>query len=343
MLVVSEDQVFDIDRVLSYASRYMKNLKHIQIKLLHNLDKTVMSAEVLQSFLHLRKGNLESLVWGRYPSTDFTNGGKVWTELHGLKYVEMTHPIFSNCKDLVKIINQQQKTIECLSLISIKLGDNRGTRNDWTNVASSIGKCRHLIRLNLNQHILRDSDMEVLLSSLPNLKVLLLCGPLNIKGGHLTDKTCKIIARTCKELREINLAYQGKITFTGIKRVLKSCQHLRNIRLSMVLSQMDVISMHNMAPSLIFMTMRFEFDQAQFDELIEATHGLVVFCHYDNTLLNNGERLSEETQRRYLHREALLQMYDMRLDDPKVTDEWALLDTFKNQIHRIEYVGNPLA
>jgi len=33
----------------------------------------------------------------------------------------------------------------------------------------------------------------------------------------------------------------------------------------------------------------------------------------------------------------------MRLDDPKVTDEWALLDTFKNQIHRIEYVGNPLA
>ena len=127
-----------------------------------------------------------------------------------------------------------------------------------------------MVRLNLNQNLLRDSDLEVLLSSLPNLKILLLCGPLKTKGGHLTDKSCKIIAKTCPGLLEIDLVYQEKITFAGIKRVLKSCQHLRGIRLSMVLSQADVMSMHNLAPNLIYMSLRFGFDDKSFSDLMEA-------------------------------------------------------------------------
>jgi len=319
-------------------------LKHVQFEL--NGYDTTMSTNVLLSFLQSSKGNLESLVWGRYPLADFTDGGKVWTELHGLKYIELVPPIFNNYKDLVKVINQQQETIECLSLINIRLGDSRGTRYDWSNIASSISKCRHLIRLNMNQHLLRDSDMEGLLSSLPNLKTLLLCGPKNqrgqsnSKGGHLTDKSCKIIARTCKELREINLACQEKITLSGIKRILKNCQNLRNIRMSLVVSQTDAISMHNLAPSLIFMTMRYDFGEDCYGELIEATEGRVVFSHYDTyTFDYSGQKLSEEalhrlsdeTYERYADRQAFIQVYDRGVDDPKVTDEWAFLDTFNNQ------------
>ena len=164
-------------------------------------------------------------------------------------------------------------------LISIKLGETvrgatRGTRNDWSHIASAISQCKHLIRLNLNQNLLRDSDMEVLLSSLPNLKVLLLCGPIDSKGGHLTDKSCKIISKACPELRGFDLCYHRKITITGIKRILKNCQHLRNIRMSLVVSQTDAISMHNLAPSLIYISFMFGFDEASYGELIRPQKGV---------------------------------------------------------------------
>jgi len=325
----------------------MHNLKNVSITLNKYYevgnDTNMISTDELKSFLKSNKGQLDSIRVDMMINmmierkcfsmcTALTNGGEIWTELHGLKLLDMIVPVFNNCKVLVKVINQQQKTIQSLGLICIRLGDSRGARYDWSNIALSIIKCRHLIRLNLNQHLLRDSDMEVLLSSLPNLKVLLLCGPIGSKGGHLTDKSCKIIARTCKELREINLAYQEKITITGIKRVLKSCQRLRNIRISLVLSQTDVISMHHLAPSLIFMTVRFGFNEECYGEVIEATNGLVVFHHYDTrTLEYCGDELSEETLRRFVDREALVDMYNRNVDNPKVIDDWAFLDTFKNE------------
>jgi len=343
MLVVKDEQVFDIDRVLSYASRYMHNLKHLHLRLNEYcmVGNNIISSNRIQSFLSSNAGQLDSLTfgWEMDISTNLsfrkscavcisaTNGGTIWTELHGLKLLDMKHPIFCNCKDLIKVINQQRETIKALDLVSIEFGLNQiGTRNDWSNIASSIRKCSHLIRLNLNQNLLRDSDMEVLLSSLPNLKILLLCGPLKTKGGHLTDKTCKLIAKICPGLLEIDLVYQEKITFAGIKRLLKSCKHLRGIRLSMVLSQADVMIMHNLAPTMIYMSLRFGFDDESFSKLMEAMHGHVVLNNYDDDLGRTAWGLSKESSKQLKETQMILDKYHKNTEDPKVIDDWAFFD-----------------
>ena len=116
MLAVYDKQVLDIDRVLSYSSRYMKNLKHVRISLSEYHNTINISTDILRSFLKSNVGQLDSFTfdWMRDTSTytdlitfspvyiTLTNGGEIWTELHGLKVLEITHPIFDNCKGLVK-------------------------------------------------------------------------------------------------------------------------------------------------------------------------------------------------------------------------------------------------
>jgi len=346
MLVVHDKQVLDIDRVLSYASRYMQNLKHVSITLNKYYEvgnnTNMISRDELKSFLKSNKGQLDSIrvdmmmnmmierkcVW---MCSTLTNGGEIWTELHGLKLLDMLLPVFGNCNELVKVINQQQRTIESLGLICIRLGLTKGTRNDWSNIAQSISKCRRLVRLNLNQNLLRDSDMEVLLSSLPNLKILTLCGPrcTGAKRGNLTDKTCKIVSKMCPGLREIDLSGHEKVTLAGIKRVLKSCQYLRKIRTSMVLSRTDVIGMLNLAPNLIELRFKFCFDAASFGELIETTCGSVTFSDVDDRSERKVTGVSKEAYTKYLELHKLLEVYQKNVDNPKVIDEWAFLDDLK--------------
>ena len=350
MLVLHDEKVPNLDRLLMYASRYMGNLKHVKLRLteFHKVgNNTNVSTDILRSFLKSKVEQLDSLTFDwemdlrtgiLYKKsiavfTSLTNGGNILTELHGLKLLDMLHPIFNNCNELIKVINQQQKTIQALDLVAIQFGyRNRGTRNDWSHIASSISKCRNLVRLNLNQNLLRDSDMEVLLSSLQNLKILLLCGPLNGKGGHLTDKTCKVISKTCPGLKEIDLVYHEKITFAGIKRVLKSCQHLVSIRLSMVLSQTDVMSMHNLAPNLIYMSMRFGFDDECFSELLEAMHGHVVLNDYDDVSDRTSWGLSDKTSMQLEQTQIILDEYHKNAENPKVIDDWEFVGTFKNKV-----------
>ena len=169
MLVVHDKKVFDIDRVLNYATRYMHSLKHVSITLKEYYkvgNNTIISTDMLKSFLKSNEGQLDSLRVDMmmnmmierkcfWMCSTLTNGGEIWTELYGLKNLDMILPTFGSCKDLVKVINQQQKTIESLGLICIRLGFTKGTRNDWSNIASSVSKCKHLIRLNLNQNLLR--------------------------------------------------------------------------------------------------------------------------------------------------------------------------------------------
>ena len=149
MLVAKDKQLFDMDRLMSYASRYMHNLKHVHLSLSEYciVGNNIISSNIIQSFLRSNAGQLDSLTfdWEMDISSSLsfrkscavcmsaTNGGKIWTELRGLKLLDMKHPIFSNCKDLIKVINQQRETIEALELISIEFGLNQiGTRNDWS-------------------------------------------------------------------------------------------------------------------------------------------------------------------------------------------------------------------
>jgi len=131
------------DLILNYASRYMKNLKHVEFEL--DKDRPLhISPDIVCSFLRSIRGTLESLHWP-ISITKFSSGcleltkqltsdGKVWTELHGLKVIQMNDPVFSNCQDLVRVIKQQQDSILALNLVHMALGaqDTRSwMRNDW--------------------------------------------------------------------------------------------------------------------------------------------------------------------------------------------------------------------
>ena len=155
----------NFDLILNYASKYMKNLQHVRLKINDDREcNTIhLTSGVLQSFLESNKAQLDSFV-----SNDCmecgkrkTNSGKVWLQLEGLKVLEMTFPIFSNSQDLARVLKQQQKSLLSLTLASMALGTDITTwsRNDCKVLATSISQCKHLVRLDLSDHKLRDSDI----------------------------------------------------------------------------------------------------------------------------------------------------------------------------------------
>ena len=290
--LILNEKVQNFDLVLSYASRYMKNLKHVNISVDsdHDIGEVVISTEALQSFLQLNRGQLETFVWkldtdnSNFICFEKTNGGKVWTELRGLKLLNIMHPVFIKIKDLAQVIEQQRDTILSLSLIGMLMGrhvDQDGqypwVRNDCKALATSIGKCNNLVKLNLNQHFFRDSDLEILLPGLPRLQILDLCGHRASEGGTLTNKSCKIISRSCKELRELDLSGQDKITVAGLKKVFKSSRHLIMFSTSLDLSSKDAVELVCMAPSS-FLSLQTEapLDVGVYYDMIMATGGRVV-------------------------------------------------------------------
>jgi len=292
--LILNEKIQNFDLVLSYASRYMKNLKYVNFTLwdLHcDVGHIALSVEALQSFFRSSKGTLEKLVWTTdLDSVSFTrivektNGGKVWNELHGLKLLQIMHPVFKNVQDLLQVIKQQEDSILSLGLIGMKFlrtsyhqqRKDQWLRNDCKTVATSIGKCRNLVNLNLNQHYLRDSDIETLLPFLPRLQVLGLCANRRILGGTLTNKSCKIISRACKELRELDLAGQDQVTVAGLKRVFKSCQHLKMFLTSLDLSSKDAVELVCTAPNLITLHTEDPLDAGSYYDIIMATRGRVV-------------------------------------------------------------------
>ena len=229
----------------------MKNLEYVNFTIDEDefdAKDIILSPNTLQSFLQSNRGQLETFVWrmdtniSQYVSKGKTNDGQIWTELHDLKVIQLLKPVFGKCQHLAKVIKQQENSILFLGLMGMLMGkeayqhgQHQWTRKDCGILSTSIGKCKNLVRLNLNQHYLRDSDMESILPCLPKLQILNLCG--NDKGGFLTDKSCKTISRACKELREIDLGYHYKMTVAGLKRICKSCQQLRMFQIPLPLSQ----------------------------------------------------------------------------------------------------------
>ena len=231
--LILNENIQNFDLVLSYASRYMKNLKYVNFTLwdLHcNVGHIVLSAGALQSFLQSNGGKLDKLVWTidsdivSFARIDKeTNGGKVWTELHDLKLLRIMNPLFNSVQDLLQVIKQQEESIQSLSLISMVSGRPQPVsasvlwpRNDWKSVATSIGKCKKLVNLNLNQHSLRDADLEILLPGLPCLQILNLQVDRSLVNtvGHLGNKSCKTISRSCLAPHDM-VIYNAFIEISG--------------------------------------------------------------------------------------------------------------------------------
>ena len=190
----------------------------------------------------------------------------------------MTYPVFSKAQDLCKVLKQQEANITSLSLAGLVLGKDMysWSRNDCRALATAISRCKSLVLLDLNNNYLRDSDMEILLPRLPNLRILLLAGNKD-KGGYLTDRACKVISRTCPDLQQLDIGYHRKISVSGVKRILKDCPHLRVLHTS-ITPQIKAAKnlLCSTAPNLLRFDMEKSFNEAFYLELIQSTGGRVV-------------------------------------------------------------------
>ena len=332
LLLPFSHQLNDFDIILNYASKYMKNLKHVRLKINDEREcNTIhLTSSVLNSFLQTNKSKLDSFVWSL---EDFclecgrrkTNSGKVWLQLEGLKVLEMTFPIFSKSQDLVRVLKQQQKSLISLTLASMAIGTDMTTwsRNDCKLLATSISQCKHLVRLDLSDNKLRDSDVEIL-CRLPNLRVLAL--GTKPGEGQLTDKACKFISRSCPELQKLDIIYHRSITVKGIQRVLKNCRHLRMIHSSAKMKPQDITSL---APKLMFLGTETRFDTATSIAMVQATGGRVV--HYaaaDSGMLyvdSLSHMLSDEIVQKYHQTQKLLTQLGSDIEDPRIINEWDVL------------------
>mmetsp|Transcript_19791 Transcript_19791/g.35807 ORF Transcript_19791/g.35807 Transcript_19791/m.35807 type:complete len:397 (-) Transcript_19791:152-1342(-) len=330
-LELDDEKLNNFDSILGYASKYMKNLKHVKLRINddhENKKRTILTASILQSFLKSTQGQLETLQWSMddfcfHCGKEKTNEGQIWTELHGLKVLRMNFPVFSNSNDLCKVIKQQQASVMSLALSSLVMGRDIKTwsRNDCRALARAISHCKNLVRLELNENFLRDSDLEIMVPRLPNLRILLLSGETG-PGGHLTDKSCKVISRMCHNLQELDIGYQRKITASGVKRICKSCPYLRMIQTSATLQPKEVEGLLCMAPKLFFMGTETCFDEAFYLKMAEATGGRTVFRAFGICNVFDVEALSSEVQNEYRNSQYLLHLVMHDLADPKIINEW---------------------
>ena len=158
--LILNENIQNFDLVLSYASRYMKNLKYVNLSIRdteHSAYDITLSAGALRSFLQTNRGQIEKFVWSmdtnrsRYVSAGNTDDGLLWSELHDLKVMQILQPVFGKCQHLVKVISQQEDSILALGLMGMLVGkeayrhgQNQWTRNDCEAIVTSIGNCKNL-------------------------------------------------------------------------------------------------------------------------------------------------------------------------------------------------------
>ena len=178
------------------------------------------------------------------------------------------------------------------------------------------------MRLELVTTLLRDSDVEIFLPHLSNLRILGLGGRKE-KGGHLTDKCCKLISRTCQDLQVLGLTYQRNITVIGIKKLIKGCPFLRSINTSAKLQPSDVVSLVRGAPALVDFRTEHVFDGPTHYKMIEATEGRTYLrSFWSNHIMFNVGGLSSEIQDRYRSSIDISREVDRRVKDQRIINMW---------------------
>ncbi|KAL9190465.1 hypothetical protein ACHAXT_007676 [Thalassiosira profunda] len=210
VLEYDKDKLVDLDAGLRYATKYMYNLKHLQINLteMAENDTIKLSAKHLSSLLRSKKGKLESIFW---LSEDYVSAAPcqgVWKELHGLKQLHLEYLVFDDVQSVCGIISQQKDTLEALCLPNLGIGLSRAKCRQ--SLVQAVSSCESLVKLNLDGCILMDSDLKLMLHHLPNLRILDLAG--NRHYNHeFTDNTCGVIARKCPALQGLALDFHDHL------------------------------------------------------------------------------------------------------------------------------------
>ena len=327
---LDSDKTEDFNSVLDYSTKHMPNIKHFELKI-DNADheKNVrLSPDILQTFLTSKQGKLETLSWTHADfcldcSKESTMDGRVWGELRNLRVLKMIYPIFATSRDFCSVMKHQQNSILSLTLAQMVLGkcEKEWTRNDCKIIVGSLRQCKHLVQLNVNGHFLRDADVAVMLPSLSNLRILMLSGR-DSDGGYLTDKSCKVIARTCPNLAQLNLLYQRKVTIAGVKRVLKDMPQLRHIDTSAKITPADAKNLVCLAPSLLVLAME-QSHGTSYLEAVVASGGKTIIQEPWGGLFFNANDLSVEVFEEFEKTRSILHAVMKTVHrNPQVANGW---------------------
>ena len=321
------DKLDDFDSLMGYALKYMRNLKHVDLDM---ADKTAVSSDLLESFLKGYQGQLETFQWmAMSPSldrvADMTKDGEVWNNLHGLKVLRLMGGVsFGSSLHVVKVIQQQQSSLQSLGLSGVVLGRHVSpwSRNDCRALSRATTQCKNIVRLDLTAISLRDSDLDIFVPSLSNIRILGIVGHPKY-GGHLTDKCCKLISRTCPNLQILDLRYQRNITVTGLKRSVKGCLCLRSMFTSAKLQPKDVVTLVCDAPKLVHLTTESGFDQPSYLKMIEETNGWAVFRTFGDSVPNsNLQTLPNDIRKEYLRTDKVVGTMERRYCNPRIISAW---------------------
>ena len=325
-LRLNDDKLDGFDSLLGYALKYMRNLKHFDLSM---TETTALSSDLLESFLKAYQGKLETFQWiangiSRDGIVDTTKGGKVWSNLRGLDVLVMIGVSFDKSSDLVNVIAQQQSSLQSLGLGAVALGKDRyfWSRNDCRTISRSISLCKNIVHLELEAISLRDSDVEIFLPHLTSLRILRLLGYPECVG-HLTDKCCKLISRTCLNLQELNIRYQRNITVSGVRRLFKGCPCLRSIVTSAKLQPADVVTLVREASALVHFATEMTFDEPTHRNMVEATNGQTLLTSFfgDHDMANM-DGLSNGTQENYKRAHEIVMKVVRRLKDRRIINAW---------------------
>ncbi|KAL7551380.1 hypothetical protein ACHAWF_014582 [Thalassiosira exigua] len=341
-LMLDCNKVDDVLSLLRYGSNYMKSLKHFHAEIYP--AGCNVTADALRHFLKLNRGKLQTFYWSaprcRFNGVrELTNDGQMWLELHDLQVLWISAPIFSRSTDLLQVLNQQPNIVS-LSLSHLAMGreHNIWSLNDRKSLATCIGQCEHLIQLTLQDHLLRDCDLEIMLPRLANLRTLDLTG--RVDKSYLSDKACKLISRYCPRLQYISLLHQRKVTISGLNRVIKSFPNLKMLEVSVQVKPKGLKELLLMAKQLRCLQTEARYDKAEYIDIVEATGGRIFLLDGGDELAGTDEaffdiwggrpalsgecvlKLTNKVQREYLHSKKICLDILCQFDNPKVVNAW---------------------
>ncbi|KAL9188880.1 hypothetical protein ACHAXT_011370 [Thalassiosira profunda] len=330
-LKYDREKMMDLDAGLRYGTKYMDSLQHLAMDAAHlgPDDPVKLSAKKLSSLLRSKKGKLESVFWLSEYGCDSDvpgiteNGFDVWRKLHGLKQLRLHNMKFDNVQHLYDIIGQQKDSLLALSLVELDIGWD--VANYRKTLALAISFCTGLVKLNLDQCLLSDSDLEIMLYALPSLRSLNLERNVDYFSDQgFTDETCEIIARKCPNLQHLNLSWHNNLSILGIQKIFKGCIHLRSFHTTAHLSSKEFHSLLDIAPQLLCLSLDDEVEASdeEIDQIIEATGGrtLIQFLGIDD--IHDPMNLSVSKKYIYRRQKATYRRILRKRGDPEVANEW---------------------
>ena len=342
-VVIHHEQITDFNAGIRYATKYMDNLKHVEINTRFDVGmrseyeegwaNIKLTAKKLSSLVRSKKDTLDSFFWFSedYDHDHFhkiTSYGQALMCLHGLKQLRLEYPSYRTAQDLYNFIYQQKETMEVLSLSDLALDNERWewSRDSCKTIAFAVSFCTKLVKLELECSALHDSDLEIILHNLPNIRCLHLENHTEADWPGFTDKSCYLISKKCPNLQVLNLNQHFRITYVGIHTIIQGCPHLRIFR-----SSTHGMSLGNwkfllpIAPQLLVLSLgsSVETTDEEITEIVEQAGGrLLIQYEGDYDEVEDIEDLSPKAKKEYGLRKTLFTRMNIRKDDPKISNEW---------------------